>query len=386
MRVLYFTRGYTTHDRRFLERLAESVHEVFFLRLEQQGVVFEQRSLPSRVHPVPWAPGVDHATSPDVCLRAVPEFQRVVEEIKPDVVQAGPVQTCGYVVARASVHPLMITSWGYDILLDADHDDHWRKVTLFALENSDMLLCDCYAVRDKVQALVSYADERIVQFPWGVELDRYSPGPDAAGIRRKLGWNKAFVVLSTRNWESLYGIKTLLAAFAQAHTCEPRLRLILLGTGTLQTWIEAFIAEHDLDRDVFRPGLVAESEVPHYLRAADIYFSCSRSDGSSVSLLQALATGLPTLVSDIPGNRECVKRGANGWLAPSDSHADFAEALLRAACLSRAEQRRMHNANRALAERKADWSANFPQLLDGYERLVRMTQYETRGPTTGVDP
>jgi glycosyltransferase involved in cell wall biosynthesis len=61
---------------------------------------------------------------------------------------------------------------------------------------------------------------------------------------------------------------------------------------------------------------------------ADLYISPSHVDGSSVSLMEALACGLPALVSDIPANQEWVSEGVNGWLFP-DGNADIlAEKIL----------------------------------------------------------
>ena len=49
--------------------------------------------------------------------------------------------------------------------------------------------------------------------------------------------------------------------------------------------------------------------MPKWFRAADTYISCAQSDGTSVSLLEAMATGLPLIVTDIPSNREWVVEG-----------------------------------------------------------------------------
>ena len=71
MRVLYFSRDYTTHDRRFLTKLAESEHEVWFLRIEDDGIGYEQRSLPERVQSVDWRGGRRHARTSDAWLQQI---------------------------------------------------------------------------------------------------------------------------------------------------------------------------------------------------------------------------------------------------------------------------------------------------------------------------
>ena len=57
MRILYFTKDYTTHDHRFLTSLAESGNEVFSLRLERRGVQKEDRPLPPQVEQICWRGG-----------------------------------------------------------------------------------------------------------------------------------------------------------------------------------------------------------------------------------------------------------------------------------------------------------------------------------------
>ncbi len=57
LKVIYFSRDYTTHDRRFLSALAENEHQVYFLRLEQRGHSLEERPLPGNVQTITWAGG-----------------------------------------------------------------------------------------------------------------------------------------------------------------------------------------------------------------------------------------------------------------------------------------------------------------------------------------
>jgi hypothetical protein len=153
MKILYFSRDYTTHDRRFLMKLAESRHEVWFLRLEDDGIAYEDRPLPEKIRQVNWRGGRDRHKTLEAWMRLIPDFESVVDQIHPDLVHAGPVQSCGFMTALAGFRPLLLMSWGSDILVDADRDKMWRWMTRYALYRSDMLLCDCQAVRLKVQQL-----------------------------------------------------------------------------------------------------------------------------------------------------------------------------------------------------------------------------------------
>jgi glycosyltransferase involved in cell wall biosynthesis len=370
MRILYCSRQYTTHDLRFLKRLAASPYEIHFLRLESGGTPLETRSLPPEVHVVEWNSDVRTPAGPDRWWRLLPHFEDAVQRVRPDLIHAGPVQSLGLLSAVIGFRPLLVASWGYDLLIDANRDAYWRWMTRYALERSDMLLCDSTTVRRAAQSITAYPDERIVQFPWGIDLDVFRPGDRRRAIRMRLGWEGQHVVLSTRTWEELYGIDVLLEAFFQAHKADQNLRLMLLATGSARDTVANFVARHQLEGVVHCPGQTPHPELVGYYEAADVYISCAHSDGSSISLLEALAMGLPVVVTDIPSNREWVVHGVNGWLGTDGDPASFASALLNAVHVGGAAKEQMGRRNRALAEDRANWSQNVEKLLAGYARLL----------------
>lgn len=373
MRVLYFTQGFTPHDHRFLTSLAASAHEVFSLRLERRGRQLEDRSLPPSVRQVSWRGGQGPFRWRDLPA-LLPALRRVLAEVQPDVLHAGPVQTVAFLAALSGFQPLVTMSWGSDLLRDADQSRVYRWITAFTLRRSRVLVGDCDAVRRKAAAF-GFAPERAFIFPWGIDLQQFSPGGHeevqaAREFRARQGWQDAFVVLSLRSWEPVYGVDVVVRGFARAAQQDPRLRLLLLGGGSLAPQIHQLIQQHGLIDRVFLGGQVSQNDLPRMYRAADLYLSASHSDGSSVSLMEALGCGKPVLVSDIPGNREWAAAGeAVGWLFADGSDEQLAAGLLRAAqpgCDLTALGR---NA-RALAERRADWNKNFPVLLSAYQAAV----------------
>lgn len=367
MRVLYVSRGYTTHDRRFLARIAAR-HEVHFLPCERDHDRYEHRSLPDGVRTVPWEPS-DEEMGPPQAMRAAPRFERTLREIRPDLIHAGPIQGCGLMAVFAGAHPLVLMSWGSDLLVDADRDEVWSWATRYALAHCDLLVCDSESVGLRARALAALPNERIVTFPWGIDLTAFAPGADRLRTRDRLGWNDALVVISTRSLEPLYGIDLVLEAFAQAWRHEPRLRLLLVGGGSLAPSIDRIVAQRGLGAVVDRTGPVSNDRLPDLFRAADLYVSAARSDGTSVSMLEAMATGLPVIVSDLAGNREWVRGRENGWLVADRDIDGFAAALLQAARLDRHDRARIGAINRGVVELRADQDVAFGPLLAAYERV-----------------
>jgi len=372
MRVLYFSRGFTTHDYRFLSVLGDTHHEIYFLQLEDDAIPTEKRPLPGGVAAVRWRGRTTRADQPAQLIERMPEFEEILHTIRPSLVHAGPIPSCAFMTALAGFHPLLAMSWGSDLLVDADRDPHWRWRTSYSLLRADWLLCDCEAVRQKAESLATFPDDRIIQFPWGIDLASFTQR-GLESIRRLLpeAWNNSIVVLSTRSWEPVYGIEVLLDAFREARRQEPRLRLILLGSGTLSGAIQDQIDRNELIDVVHRPGVVSQDEIPAFFAAADIYLSCAYSDGASISLLEAMATGKQVVVTDCPGNREWIKQDENGWLVqPGDSDA-FASALVAAANTDANERLRIATANRRVVDARADWSRNSSVLLAAYDQIER---------------
>ena len=363
MRVLYFTRDYTPHDYRFLSSLAGSQHQVFSLRLERRGLQLEDRPVPSEVEQISWQGGQYPARWQDMPALLV-DFKRVLREVKPDLVHAGPIQTTAFLTAATGFQPLVSMSWGSDLLKEADRNWRMRWKTRFTLKRTSILIGDCQAVSQKAQSF-GFPAERVVVFPWGVDLQKFSPGMEDE-FRQRLGWQDQFVLLSLRSWEPIYGVDMLVRAFAGAAQRLPQLRLLLLGGGSQSAIIHQILARNELMDRVYLGGQVSQNELAKFYRAADLYVSASRSDGSSVSLMEALACGKPVLVSDIPGNCEWITSGQEGWLFPDGNEEALLEAMLTV-CGQPEKLEGAGLAARALAEKRANWTNNVKELFRAYQ-------------------
>lgn len=362
MRILYFTVGYTTHDRRFLTAIAQAGHDAVLLRLGDDGIAPAPDALPDGVRSVRWQGVAGHPTIA-ACLERVDALAAVIREIQPDLVHAGPIPTCGFMAALTGFCPLVTMSWGSDILVDARDDEVARSASARAIRASDAIVVDCDAVCREVCAIGAVDEPRIVQFPWGLELERHPRRPPRPMSRDEI------CVLSTRAWAPIYDVPTAVAAFALAHAREPRLRLTLVGDGPLAPQIRAQIVRLGISDVVRCPGRLAEDRLAAEFAAADVYLSCALSDGTSISLLEAMASGLPPVVTDVPGNREWVDEGRGGWLAQPSNADAFAGALLTAAALDVDGRSLLAHHNRAIVERRADWQVNARKLIATYERL-----------------
>jgi len=376
-RILYFSRDYTTHDHRFLSALAKTQHEVGFIQLERRGHILEDRPLPLEIQQIPWVGGQSPATLRDG-PKLVVGLRNVIRTFNPDLIQAGPIQRSAFLTALAGFRPLVTMSWGYDLLHDVHNGRAWEWATRFTLKRSAAMVGDCDTIRN-LAIQFGMTPRRIVTFPWGANLQKYFPAESKTkvSVRQRLGWDEnAFVLLSTRSWAPIYGVDDLAKAFVKAAKQHPELRLLLLGNGPLAPTIRRIFQQGGVMDQVHFPGQVPQSKLPDFYRAADLYISTSHSDGTSISLLEALASGTPVLLSDIPGNREWITQSEGeaspelsrrvGWLFKNEDLNSLTNGILLA--VDQKEQLPiMSCAARQLAEARGNWDLNFPKLFEAYE-------------------
>lgn len=361
MKIIYFSLDYTPHDHRFLSALAETDHQVYYVRLQRGPRQTEDRPVPEKIEQILWEGGQGIFRWRDV-PKYVLGLQRIIRKIKPDLIHAGPIQTCAFIAVLTGFRPILTMSWGFDLMKDVYRGWGWEKITQYVLRNSTFFTSDADVTRD---AAVRYGmnPQKTVVFPWGVDLERFSPSATQHPT-------DGFTLFCNRSWEPNYGVDVLARAFAKVARQKPEVSLLLVGGGSQGNVIRQILNSGGMMDRVTFPGQINNRELPRFYHMADLYISPSHVDGSSVSLLEALACGLPCLVSDIPANKEWVFEGQNGWLFP-DGNADALAAKIIAAIDSRAALPAIGKNARAIAEDRADWNKNVAKLLMAYEQTVK---------------
>jgi glycosyltransferase involved in cell wall biosynthesis len=362
VRILYFSRDYSPHDHRFLAALAGTDHEVFFLRLERGPRQTEDRPVPSKIEQVQWAGGQGLFRWRDV-PRLVMSLRKVIKRIQPDLIHAGPIQTCAFIAVLTGFRPVLTMSWGFDLMKDDTRSRWWQWVTRYTLRHSTFFTSDAKVTRDKAVAY-GMNPNRTVVFPWGVDLSHFTPlQEDGYPPQPKRG----FTVFCNRSWEPNYGVDVAARAFVKSAQQREDVSLMLLAGGSQGALIRDILLKGGvMDRVTFL-GFVNNNDLPRFYHMADLYISASHVDGSSVSLMEALACGLPCAVSNIPANCEWVTDGVNGWTFP-DGDADALAKIILAAMENRDRLKEIAGNARKTAEEKADWKINFDKLLGAYEQ------------------
>jgi len=374
MKIIYFSKNYTPHDYRFLSSLAKTKHEVFFLQLEATLRQTEDRPVPKNVRQILWAGGLGEFRWRDV-PKYVTSLRKVIREIKPDLIHAGPIQNCAFIAVLTGFRHVLTMSWGYDLVMDAESSWWMKRITYFVLRNSAFFTSDANVTREKAIAY-GMNPANIVVLPWGTDIEHFQPKgaegrkwkAEPKNRKSKIANRKSVTLFCSRTWEAVYGVDVLAKAFVKVASVNPDVNLILLGGGSQGAKIRQIFMNGGVMERVHFGGQVGQRDLPRWYHMADIYISPSHVDGSSVSLMEALASGLPCLVSDIAGNKEWIEDGVNGWFFRDRDVDDLAKKIL-SAIKNRKLFKKIGEAARNTAEQKADWKKNFGKLLEAYEKI-----------------
>jgi glycosyltransferase involved in cell wall biosynthesis len=260
-------------------------------------------------------------------------------------------------------------SWGFDLMEDVHKNKWMERVTCFVLRRSSFFTSDANVTRDKAVAYGMNPEKTIV-FPWGVDLEHFKPKPALSAVEgTEHAPRNTFTLFCNRAWETRYGVDVLARAFVKVAQENENVNLLLLAGGSQGKVIRQILQNGGVLERVAFAGQISQTDLPGWYHRADLYISPSHVDGSSVSLMEALACGLPCLVSDIPANKEWVVEGENGWLFRDGDANHLAEKIL-AAISQREKMPGIGRSSRRSAETRADWKKNAEALMNAYRSLT----------------
>jgi glycosyltransferase involved in cell wall biosynthesis len=212
---------------------------------------------------------------------------------------------------------------------------------------------------------------KCVEIPNGVDVDAFIPGPDIAGVRRALGIAPdAIVVAYVATLDRAHYLKRPdLAVAAVAAAADPRLHLLVIGGGDGLEAVRARAADAGLGERTTFTGAAGHERLPDLLRAADVLLCPSDLESFGMVLIEAMACGLPTVSTDLPGIRAVVEPGHTGWIAGVGDVAALAGAL-RAAVEAGADGRAaMGEAGRARCLARYGWESVVDRVEGVYEAV-----------------
>ena len=198
-----------------------------------------------------------------------------------------------------------------------------------SLRGTDYAVAVCEAARQRFAADGMRPRRALLSVPNGIRLERFRPADDVArqSLVAELGLPTGSRIIGTvGRLQPVKDHALLLRAFAKVRVQAPEAALVIVGDGPLRAALEAQAEQAGLSDAVRFMG--DRHDVPRLLTGMEVFALTSTSEGYSVALLEACASSLPIVATDVGGNREIVRHGINGRLVPSGDTAAIATALI----------------------------------------------------------
>jgi len=289
-------------------------------------------------------------------------IRRKVREFKPDVVHGHGALDYGLWAVLAGHNPSLVSCWGSDVLVAPLRSRRLRWKVRYALRQADYVTATSVTLLDAAEQL---AGRKLLgeAISWGVDTSTFYPAEPNAG-------RQATVFLSVRALEPLYNIDTIIRAFAPIAEMHSSARLVVAGKGSQDKRLEGLARELGISDSVRFAGWVDQNQLPGLYRSADVYLSVPSSDASAVSNLEAMASGLGIIASNLPSTREWIRDGLEGLLVQHGDVDSLHEAMVRLMNDSRL-RRRLADAARERVVSIGQRSRSMDRASDLYERLAR---------------
>jgi glycosyltransferase involved in cell wall biosynthesis len=308
---------------------------------------------------------------------------RIAKKNTVDVIHAHfayPEGFVGVLVKNATRKPLVITCHGYDIntVPEIGYGVRLRKeydaLVHTALRRADAVISVSTRTKEKIVELGA-DPEKVFVILNGVDLELFRPPnerdtEDLMEVRKRFEVSEdEFLILNARHLYPVYGIHYLIYAMKIITQRVKNVKLIIAGEGPLRKTLLELAQKLEVNKYVRFVGTVPRTLMPKLMQASSIYVNASLSDTTPISLIEATASGLPIVSSDVGGISDVVINGFNGFLCPPRDPKAIADIILYL-LENPSEIKRVGLNGRKLSEERFNIERKIDKIVEIYRKLV----------------
>jgi glycosyltransferase involved in cell wall biosynthesis len=282
---------------------------------------------------------------------------------KPSIVISGPLDSIASGLLSKDYRHIGI-SFATDVMVSAAESADALELLYETANSLDLVVIDNYATEN---ALISIGVDarRILRAPWGpsekplkkdFKVPRGIPAPGS-------------YVFFPRALEPLYDPEVFIKAFAALVHRRPGLVALLIESGSLTGLVKQLIKEHGLEENVAWSPPLPPDEFRELIARAAVIVVAPRTDGTSVTVMDAMHLGVPVVSSMTSGSSEWVVNGVTGWSFPVGEVEGMAVAIRSALAASPQNTGVLLNAQRLISKR-AGWIRATELFTDAIESLA----------------
>ncbi|QEY20523.1 glycosyltransferase family 4 protein [Psychrobacillus sp. AK 1817] len=293
-------------------------------------------------------------------IAAAPALKNLLKEWNPDILHSHFISSYGLLGAIVDYKVHFVSVWGKDIFDFPKKNKLNEKLVRFTLSKATAI-CSTSHIMAKETNL--YTDRPVYVTPFGVDLGIFHPAQEDTEFTDKI------IVGTVKALEDKYGIADLVKGFALFNKEYPNSELLITGDGPQRKEYEQLSTDLGISDVTTFTGKVPNTEVPNIIRKMSIFAVPSTEDSESfgVAAVEAMACGVPVVVSNVGGLPEVVVKDVTGIVTDKESPDQLAAAFKK---LARNNEMRMKMGEAGVAHVKNhySWIDNANYMLTLYEK------------------
>ena len=302
-------------------------------------------------------------------------IHRLVRKLQPDILHGHGVASAGWLGAMSGFHPFLITAHGSDLLLLEKRSRLHRLLSSWALKKADYVICVSRELTNKA-ALLGVKQDRIETVHLGVDTSVFSPSDETSNLRSHLDLLPGPLVLSIRPISPVYRPLDLANAIPLVLKRFPHVHFAIFTFNsdpvTLSQFQQQLINNQSSYAVQYIGSLKDDSIIAKYYRTVDICISIAESDGTPISVLEAMASGSALVVSNLSTIHDWIHNEQEGLVVPVGDVNTIADAIVRLLEDENLRKRLGQNAAEVIRDR-GDTQYWTQRALSVYKKLINET-------------
>ncbi len=218
-------------------------------------------------------------------------------------------------------------------------------------------------IKNRLMLYEGIAEDKIQVIYNGANPVTHYSDSEKQALRHSFGFGRDDVVLGTMGrLDPIKNLPLFLDGFGAVKKSCPRLKGLIVGDGPLMLDLKESIKARGLEKDIKLAGF--RPDAARLVQIMDVFSLVSFSEGTSMALLEAMASGIPAIVTRVGGNPEIIKDKKSGWLVPSNDLPSFTTALTQA--VMETDTRKQLGLG---AREQFDEGFQFNTMIKAYDRL-----------------
>jgi len=282
---------------------------------------------------------------------AIPKILKILMSNRYDAVVAHYATSYGFLTSLLKKHFYLVVH-GSDIKLTPQKNIFYYFLTGFVLRRASFIFSVAHHITQDLNLSYKIPLNKIHTAQYGVNLQKF--------INKKPLKDRKYHIVTNRSFIPNSNYPFFIEIIARLKVKFPEIQVLIFGDGPLKNKIQKLIQRFELQNNVELLSTQTEEEVIRLLNDSKIFVSLTSSDGTSLSLLEAMACGNFPVVSDITANREWILDNENGILLPL-FNLDFAVERI-ANVLAGDYPKVFYDKNIKLLKAKADYVKNMSEI------------------------